>query len=159
LHIRPLTKRIENNIFISNPLKNDVKENFGQVYRAVDSYLKKQLLKPVFKNLSDDEISYIAVYFQVSLEKRVQQKRVGIVCSSGIGTSHLLAARVKKTFPDWEIVDIVSANHANLFSINSVDIVLTTVKINHKKNIPTVLVSAIFTDMDIVKVKQALQMI
>ncbi|WP_432748794.1 BglG family transcription antiterminator [Pectinatus frisingensis] len=98
LHIRPLTKRIENNIFISNPLKNDVKENFGQVYRAVDSYLKKQLLKPVFKNLSDDEISYIAVYFQVSLEKRVQQKRVGIVCSSGIGTSHLLAARVKKHF-------------------------------------------------------------
>ena len=159
LHIRPLTKRIENNIFISNPLKNDVKENFGQVYQAVASYLKSQLLKPAFKNLSDDEISYIAVYFQASLEKRAQQKRVGIVCSSGIGTSHLLAARVKKTFPDWKIVDIVSANHAHLFNPDNTDIILTTVKINNKKNIPTVLVSAIFTDVDIVKVKQTLQMI
>ncbi|MDQ0203928.1 BglG family transcription antiterminator [Pectinatus haikarae] len=159
LHIRPLTKRIESRIFISNPLKNDMKKDFTQIYRAVEESLNEQVLKTDFQNLSDDETSYIAVYFQAALERQTQQKRVGIVCSSGVGTSHLLAARVKRAFPDWKIVDIVSASHAHLFNPQDTDLILSTVKIENKKDIPTVVVSAIFNDFDIVRVKQIMQII
>lgn len=159
LHIRPLTKRIESNIFISNPLKNDMKKDFSQIYIAVETSLKEQTIKENFRTLSDDEISYIAVYFQVALEKHTIEKRVVIVCSSGVGTSHLLATRVQRAFPSWKIVDIVSANQAHLFNPQDIDLILSTVKIENIKNIPAVLVSAIFNDVDIVKVKQVLQII
>ncbi|SEJ47906.1 activator of the mannose operon, transcriptional antiterminator [Propionispira arboris] len=158
LHIRPLTKRIESKIFISNPLKDDIKRDFPQVFKAVKQALEKQNLKLAFRNLSDNEISYIVVYFQSALEKKAQQKRVVIVCSSGVGTSHLLAARVKRTFPDWKIVDIVSASRVQKFSPHQVDIILTTVKLE-KQNIPSILVSSIFNTIDAVKVKQALNLI
>jgi activator of the mannose operon (transcriptional antiterminator) len=158
LHIRPLTKRIESKIFISNPLKDDIKRDFPQIFKAVKQALEKQKLKIAFQNLSDNEISYIVVYFQSALEKKAQQKRVVIVCSSGVGTSHLLAARVKRTFPDWEIVDIVSASRVQKFSPHQVDIILTTVKLE-RQNIPSILVSSIFNKIDAVKVKQALNLI
>lgn len=35
-------------------------------------------------------------------------KNILIVCSTGIGTSHLLEARVKKQFPDFSIKGIIS---------------------------------------------------
>ena len=69
-----------------------------------------------------------------------------------------MAARVKRTFPDWEIVDIVSASRVQKFSPHQVDIILTTVKLE-KQNIPSILVSSIFNTIDAVKVKQALNLI
>lgn len=158
LHIRPLKKRIENNIFISNPLKNDIKKDFSNIFNIVKQILEEQTIYPNFQKLSDDELAYIAVYFQVALEKRTLQKRVGIICSTGVGTSHLLAARVKRAFPEWKIIDIVSSNHANKFNSDNVDLILTTVKLD-KNDVPCILVSAIFSDVDIMNVKQKLNVL
>lgn len=158
LHIRPLKKRIENNIFISNPLKNDIKKDFSNIFNIVKQILEEQTIYPNFQKLSDDELAYIAVYFQVALEKRTLQKRVGIICSTGVGTSHLLAARVKRAFPEWKIIDIVSSNHANKFNSDNIDLILTTVKLD-KNDVPCILVSAIFSDVDIMNVKQKLNML
>lgn len=158
LHIRPLKKRIDNNIFISNPLKNNIKKDFSNIFNVIKQIIKQQNFYPNFQWLSDDELAYLAVYFQVALEKRTLQKRVGIVCSTGIGTSHLLATRVKRAFPECKIVDIVSSNHANKFNATNTDLILTTVKLD-KTDVPCILVSAIFNDIDIMNVKQKLNML
>jgi activator of the mannose operon (transcriptional antiterminator) len=156
LHIRPLKKRIESKIFISNPIKEEIKRDFPQVFKTVKKVLAEQSLISIFKELTEDEISYIAVYFQASIERDIQQKRVVIVCSSGVGTSHLLAARVKRAFPEWKIVDTVSASHSYKFTPKDVDIILTTIKLENQ-TIPSVFVSAIFNEVDVIKVKQALK--
>jgi len=156
LHIRPLKKRIESKIFISNPIKEEIKRDFPQVFKTVKKVLAEQSLISIFKELTEDEISYIAVYFQASIERDIQQKRVVIVCSSGVGTSHLLAARVKRAFPEWKIVDTVSASHSYKFTPKDVDIILTTIKLENQA-IPSVFVSAIFNEVDVIKVKQALK--
>ena len=156
LHIQPLAKRIEYGISICNPLLEDIKKEFSELFQAVHESVKEQNVFLKFKMLSDDEMGYIAVYFQASLEKRVQHKRVLIVCSSGIGTSHLLSARVKRTFPEWEIVDTISVNRiTKMPNIEDIDFILTTVHLEPQK-IPTALVSAIFSEFDILKVKNML---
>ena len=135
-----------------------IKKDFSNIFNIVKQILEEQTIYPNFQKLSDDELAYIAVYFQVALEKRTLQKRVGIICSTGVGTSHLLAARVKRAFPEWKIIDIVSSNHANKFNSDNVDLILTTVKLD-KNDVPCILVSAIFSDVDIMNVKQKLNML
>lgn len=102
---------------------------------------------------------HILLYiFKQHQKKEHYKKRVGIICSTGVGTSHLLAARVKRAFPEWKIIDIVSSNHANKFNSDNVDLILTTVKLD-KNDVPCILVSAIFSDVDIMNVKQKLNML
>lgn len=153
LHIQSLIKRVRYDILICNPLLEEIKNEFPSIFQTVQQSILEQTIFPEFKNLSEDEIGYIAVYFQVSLEKRTLHKKVMIVCSSGVGTSHLLSTRVKRAFPEWEIVDIVSANRiGQIEHPEQIDFILTTVHLNAQQ-IPTILVSAIFSEVDILKVK------
>jgi len=156
LHIQPLTKRLTYDISISNPLLEDIKQEFPAIFGAVRQSADEQNIMPKFQSLTDDEIGYIAVYFQASLENQMQKQRVLIVCSSGAGTSHLLSARVKRAFSDWEIVDIVSANRlAAIRNMDAIDFILTTVHLEPQA-VPSILVSALFSELDILKVKNVL---
>ena len=93
------------------------------------------------------------MYFQAAFEKYAARKRVLLVCSSGVGTSHLLGARVKRIFPDWEIVDIVSAARVDeAIQRCQPMLVLTTVHIEVQQ-VPTILVSAVLSKYDIAKLK------
>jgi len=156
LHMCSLLKRVQYDISISNPLLPDIKKEFPVMFEIVKHSFIKQKKLPILHKISDDEISYIVVYFQASLEKQSSVKRELIVCSSGIGTSHLLKTRVKNAFPQWEIVNTVSANHiAQVLQEEKIDFILTTIHINLSQNIPIVLVSALFNEIDILKVKNA----
>ncbi|EGO63057.1 BglG family transcription antiterminator [Acetonema longum] len=156
LHMCSLLKRIQYDISISNPLLQDIKKEFPVMFEIVKHSFLKQKNLPILHKISDDEISYIVVYFQASLEKQSSVKRALIVCSSGIGTSHLLKTRVKNAFPEWEIVNTVSANHiTQVLDKEKIDLILTTIHINLSKDIPIVLVSALFNEIDILKVKNA----
>ncbi|CUH96699.1 hypothetical protein P22_2789 [Propionispora sp. 2/2-37] len=156
LHIQPLTKRLAYDISIANPLLEDIKKEFPAIFGAVRQSVHEQEIMPNFQSLTDDEIGYITVYFQASLENQMQRQRVLIVCSSGAGTSHLLGARVKRAFSDWEIVDIVSANRlAAIRDMDAIDFILTTVHLEPQE-VPCILVSALFSELDILKVKNVL---
>lgn len=69
-----------------------------------------------------------------------------------------ISSKSKRAFPEWKIIDIVSSNHANKFNSDNVDLILTTVKLD-KNDVPCILVSAIFSDVDIMNVKQKLNML
>jgi len=153
LHIQPLAKRLQYKIAICNPLLAEIKKEFPEIFQAVSQAIHEQILFPEFSVISEDEIGYIAVYFQAALEKKRQHKKILIVCSSGIGTSHLLGARVKRVFPDWEITDIVSASKVQAAVSEKVpDLILTTVHLQ-KQEVPTVLVSAVFSELDVLQIK------
>src|SRR5699024_11819837 len=58
--------------------------------------------------LPEDEIAYLTLHFQASVERREKknhQKKQGIiVCHLGVGTSHLLQAKLEQQFKDIDII-------------------------------------------------------
>ena len=84
-------------------------------------------------NISIDEISYIATYFQAAVERSVSSKRVLVVCHSGYGTSQLLATRLKRPFPQWTIVDIVSVHRLSEVDMTNIDFIVSSVDIDIKR--------------------------
>lgn len=151
-HFKPMLKRILYDVQIKNTLLPSIKIEFLDLFKAVKMSLNKTCERYHIPLLSDDEIGYIVIYFQNALEHEIQKKQVLIVCSTGIGTSHLLKTRVSRAFPKWNIIDVISSKNIKEYGFDvNIDVILTTVNIA-KSAVPTVLVSALFNQKDIEKV-------
>lgn len=72
------------------------------------------------------------------------------MCSSGVGTSELLKVKVRKAFPELEIVDVLSARKFSKApeKYQNIDLILTTVNLTIDMMIPTILVNSVFTKQD-----------
>lgn len=154
VHFKPMLNRIKYQISIKNPLIQEIKTQFPAVYDITSLSVALMLDEFNVHHLSEDEIGYLALYFQNAIEQQVRHKKVLLVCSSGIGTSHLLKNRILRAFPDWDIVQIVSSNKVSTSAWkDKVDLIISTIKLN-QADVPAIYVSALFNDSDIKNVTE-----
>lgn len=73
-----------------------------------------------------------------------------IMCTTGIGTSELLKAKIIKKFPDLNIVDVIATKNyrTSLEKNPNIELILTTVGIRSRLGVHTLLVSAMLTADD-----------
>ena len=156
VHIKPLLNRLKYHIHIRNPLLVDIQQEMKEIFSLTQQAMQLTARSQGLSSVADDEIGYLCVHFQAALERQIAHKRILVVCSSGVGTSHLLKSRILRAFPDWEIVGVVSAsNHAEFCQRETVDLVITTIHLNAGA-VPAVYVSAFFNDDDIRRVTDAM---
>lgn len=149
IHIKPLLNRLKYHIRIRNPLLDDIKSELPDIYQ-----LTTRATRQVLAAATEDEIGYLTVHFQAALERQIAHKRILVVCSSGVGTSHLLKSRILRAFPEWIIVGVVSASNMAAFCQQEpVDLVISTIRLEEQR-IPIVYVSAFFNDDDIKRVTE-----
>lgn len=162
LHLHSMIGRQKYQIEISCPLLEHVKQDYHELFHKIQKVISEITLQTYPKYIiSDDEIAYLTLYFQGSLEERIHQKlRVIVVCSSGIGTSHLLMTRMQKTFPDWEIVDQLASSQLNSKQLTQkhIDLIVSTVNIaEFNLPIPLAYVSVLFHEEDIQNIQRILK--
>lgn len=156
VHIRPLINRLHYQINIRNPLLDDIKSELVDVYHLTRIAIEKVFICCPQQKVSDDEVGYLAVHFQAAIERQITHKRVLLVCSTGIGTSHLLKSRILRAFPSWEIIAAVPAS--NLQSVNhqmAPDLVISTVHVP-ESDVPVVYVTAFLNDADLQRITEKL---
>lgn len=157
LHLRPMMNRIVYDIEIKNPLLDEIKEEFPDLMLLLKLVIFKIRLQYKLPYISEAEISYIAVYFQSAIEEAISKKRVMIVCSTGVGTSHLLGKRIKNHFPEWNITKIISAKDLEGdIDLEPVDLIISTVKLHVSLNKPVAYVSALFNKADEKRIRESL---
>ncbi|WP_315708619.1 BglG family transcription antiterminator [Brenneria uluponensis] len=152
IHIKPLLNRLKYHIHIRNPLLEDIKNEFQDIYQITHQAMNEVCNKFQLAPITEDEIGYLTIHFQATLEQKIAHKRILVVCSSGIGTSHLLKSRILRAFPDWIIVGVVSASNMVTFcQQENVELIISTIHLEEQQ-IPIVYVSAFFNDDDIKRV-------
>ena len=156
MHIKPMLNRLTYRIIIHNPLLDEIKKELSEVFTAVRNATMKINNYGKHDPPSEDEVAYLSVYIQAAIEKVKENKKIILVCSSGVGTSQLLYSRITKAFPDWEIVDIVPGSKLKkTLSEKKCDLIISTVRIEEMM-IPVAYVSAIFSAKDIIRVTETL---
>ncbi|OON42137.1 hypothetical protein BTJ39_03000 [Izhakiella australiensis] len=154
IHIKPLINRLNYRIYIRNPLLEEIKDELTDVWPLTQRAVNQVFSSWGKQAVSDDEIGYLTVHFQAALERQVVKKRVLLVCSTGIGTSHLLKSRVLRAFPDWTIVGVMPAASLNaLQPQDNIELVISTINLPDFA-LPVVYVSAFFNDADIRRVTE-----
>lgn len=162
-HLRPVISRIQMNLDIRNPLLEKIKTEYKDIYE-VAKLCTKVLEDELQVNLPDSEVGYIAIHIGSAIEQIKNNStsdnhiyNVVVTCISGIGTSKMLAERIKKEFNNINIVEVLqSTSIKNEFLIrNEVDLILSTV--HHTNDIvPVLSVNPLLLENDIKKVNQKL---
>jgi mannitol operon transcriptional antiterminator len=152
-HLQPTITRLTMNMDIRNPLLDNIKEKYSEYFeisRESLLFLEKQLNKKI----PESEIGFIAMHLGAAIEKSKslskRMYRVIVTCTSGIGSSKMLAARLDKEFKNIKIVDVISTIEIDEIWIkeNGIDFIISTVKIE-KTITPIIIVTPLLVDDDI----------
>lgn len=156
MHIKPMLNRLSFRIIIHNPLLDEIKKELSPVFVAVRDATLTMNKNSKHDPPSEDEVAYLTVYIQAAIEKVKENKKIILVCSSGVGTSQLLYSRITKAFPDWEIIDIVPGSRLKkTLAEKQCDLIISTIRIEEMM-IPVAYVSALFSAKDIIRVTETL---
>lgn len=151
-HLRPMIGRLRAGIPIENPLLSIMQEEYTEIYTACCSAKKHLRAELGISYIPESEIGFLTMHFGAALERlNLLHKRFKtvVVCPSGIGTSRLLAATLKKEYPDLQILGIQSILSLDPYDLSNknVDLIISTVPLNI--DYPFVQVSPILNKQDI----------
>ncbi|MFC3932867.1 BglG family transcription antiterminator [Streptococcus dentapri] len=155
-HIEPMLKRLKQKIMIHNGLLNQIKLIYSEIFERVcqTSHEISQLYQ--LSPISDDENGFITLYFAKLLETSSRKLKTLIVCTTGIGISELLRAKISNSFSDLEIVDVIASRETKHLEENypAIDLLISTIPLQLPASYPFLLVSGMFTLEDQERLRQ-----
>jgi transcriptional antiterminator/mannitol/fructose-specific phosphotransferase system IIA component (Ntr-type) len=158
IHIVPTIHRIVFGIRVVNPLKDEVLSQLHEVYSACKE--ASGIFERAFEaHISDDEVSYLTLHVAASIEKSLSKetsshKTAIVVCSSGVGTSSLLMARLRTVFPNLQVRAVCRADEIGDADLTGIDCILTTTPLSVSLPIPIILVSPLIDEIDVMGIEQ-----
>ena len=158
LHMVPFMSRVQYNLELRNPLLEEIKSRyilaFDYAYVCAD-YLNKRLNC----NLSENEISYIALHLQLSMndQKKDVKKNILIVCSTGRGSAALLKVKFKREY-DKYLNNITVSDYLNVLKmdVSEFDYIFSTIPLKDFKR-PYLLISHFITPQDDKRITEILE--
>ncbi|MFB5675972.1 BglG family transcription antiterminator [Paenibacillus terreus] len=126
-----------------NPMLQDIISVYRGMFDAVKS-ASIEVYGPYRIYLTDSDIGYIVVYFQLAYERLNEQRSIRglVVCGTGKGTSRLLKAVIEKQIPNLRIDGSCSVMELNKTLLESeYDLVVSVFPVDVP--IPSVVVSPI----------------
>ncbi|MTH55411.1 PRD domain-containing protein [Bacillus mangrovi] len=153
-HMEPSLFRIREGLASFNPLTDDIKKKYPVLFMAVTASLEKEFSDIRFP---EDEAAYIVLHFGSALELRKEEIaiRALVICPTGIGTSKMLASRMKKEMPEISSIEITSLKEIQEVNTADFDLIVSTVRLPFFQQ-QYVLVNPLLSEADIESIRHFL---
>jgi mannitol operon transcriptional antiterminator len=150
-HLRRLRVRLRYGLPVSNPLDQEVRQRYPDVYRVASEIVAA--LHPVGDAVvPQEEVSFLTMYLAGSLERnRLRPKiRITVVCPAGMATAWILVSRLSAEFPNVEITRVVSKTvFEKDVDLAATDLVVSTIPLDELGDVQTVVVSPLLRERDL----------
>ncbi|MFV0479055.1 MAG: BglG family transcription antiterminator [Anaerorhabdus sp.] len=155
IHIYATIERLKLGIFEFNAIKDEIKENYAELFEIVhDEILSLNLLG---QEISEDEISYIVIYFATAYTNSERMPNAYVVCTTGKGSALLLLSNMQRKMPYINILDSINIDEAQRASKDDADLIISTIDFYHS-SLPVIIVTPLLLDGEIEKINQALML-
>src|SRR5699024_648936 len=117
---------------IKNPLVDEIEKDYSQIFKVIEAGVKHVFPDLIFPR---EEIAFLVLHFASALlrvEENVQLKAL-VICSSGIGTSKMLATKINRHFTEIADVENHSLFDLDKITLSDYDLIVSTVPIKHIK--------------------------
>lgn len=150
-HLAPALHRLKLHMDIRNPLLAQMEEEHPELM-ALARHAASMMEAEAGTALPDDEIAYIAMHLGAALTEAGGDRpavRVLVTCPTGLGTSRLLASRVRRVYEQIRVVGEISslALTAQEVRRRGADFVISTVPLPQLP-VPVVVASVFLTASD-----------
>lgn len=159
LHLRPSIYRIKFNLKLINPLYDEIRINYNELFlntKLVSTYLEDF----IGNKIDDHEIAYIALHFGAALKNAKEDEKkilkVILVCGTGVGTAKMLSSQILNKF-QVEIVGTVSSRMVKDFKDVEYDFIISTVDIPDISNSSYIKINPLMLKKDYEKLSKHLQ--
>jgi activator of the mannose operon, transcriptional antiterminator len=146
-HVIPMIYRLKTGITVKNPLLDEIKDQYS-VMMGVSWFVTSMIEEAFEVHLTEDEVAFMMVHFQAALERNSSYKKGLIVCPTGIGTSELIANKVKRVLPALCLLEVVPIDKLYQMNIDNVDFIISAIPIKITAK-PVIYVSPLVTNTDI----------
>lgn len=158
-HLRRLRLRLRYGLPVSNPLQQEVRERYPEVFAVASDVLAE--VGPIGGSATPpEEVGFLTMYLAGSLERhRLRPKvRVTVVCPAGMATAWILVSRLLAEFPQVEIVRVVSKAAFELDERDlGSDLIVSTVPLEGADAAgPSLVVSPLLRDRDVRRLSRVL---
>lgn len=150
-HIVPMIYRLRRNILIKNPFMEEIKNRYLLLYSMM-CYATSSLAQRFSIEITGDEISFLVIYFQVSLERKygVSFRNIYVVLSRGLITSDLIYTKIRRIIPHTDKVIQLTTKEFEQVTLNFHDVVVTTDNTLKARNV--VYISPMIKDEEISRI-------
>jgi mannitol operon transcriptional antiterminator len=126
-HLESALRRLQAGANIRNPLLLQIKKDYEDLFETIRLAVNEIITEPP---VPDEEIGFLVMHFGASVERQKQFSRnvkAILVCTSGIGTSKMLAVRLTKELPQIDILGHASWFEAAHIPKTEYDLIISTV--------------------------------
>lgn len=153
-HLSPLLLRLRYQIKLENPLLEEIRQSYNQLFTTIKTELKNLDCLASYQ-VSDDEWAYLALHVIAALDRQASQSllKVLVVCATGIGSAQVLRHRLETYYGQRiQIVDCIGYYELQGRSLEGIDLLISSVDLGQVFfPIPTVTVSVFITVEDRLK--------
>lgn len=153
-HMQPTLVRLTNGLAIRNPLLDQIKSDYPDIFekcKKVTAILEEKLNLKV----PESETGFLAVHFGaavVRLEQNNLSKRtvyIGVVCASGIGISRFIKTKLEKVFGNRVSIETYGKGDIDLNAIKRTDFFVSNINIDVPDGADIIFINPLITDSDI----------
>ncbi|RBW70717.1 BglG family transcription antiterminator [Bacillus taeanensis] len=149
-HLKPAIYRMRQQMRIHNPLLEKIQKDYGELFQII-----KEGVAGIFDTLDvpDAEIGYLVMHFGSSLEREKRESHLSalVICSSGIGSSKMLASRIQKEIPMIKTLHNASLFELKQLNLDDYDMVLSTIPLSNFER-EYILVNPFLTEEEVGKI-------
>ncbi|MDT2494383.1 BglG family transcription antiterminator [Enterococcus avium] len=155
LHFIPLLTRLQNNSSIENPLLEEIKTQYPDLFELTVNYFSKM---PVFRSyqVTEGEWAYLAIHITAAVERyfNEQKTHVLVICATGLGSSRMIKNRLEREFGSRILIEkVISYYEIAEQDLSHIDLVISSINLgNIVLNAPIVNVSVFLGKDDIQKI-------
>lgn len=157
-HLNPALYRLTMGLEVRNPIINDIRHYYEQLYNAV-SYACRHVFSKYNLTIPSNEIGYLTMHIGAALERQNKHEKKNsmlIICPNGMSTAKMLYHKIRNEFPEFETIDICSLRDMHDKIKDGYTMVVSTVNIEPKILPDLTVISPFLPNEDIEKVRETL---
>ncbi len=161
VHLRPVLVRLSTGLRIHNPILDDIKEEYGDIFEACRR-AAAVITQETGYEVNEEEVGFLAMHFGAAQERVRENKQytrkvnIGIVCASGFGVARLMMTRLKDKLGNKAILKAYGKGEINKYVITGTDFFVSTMNLDQMP-VDYIQVSPLIPPKDLVKIEYKLE--
>lgn len=158
-HMRSAVYRLQKGEALKNPLKESLLKEYPEIFQIIRDNIRT-LEEYIGKEFSEDEMSFMVLYFASVLEKEKAENsknskvRVALICETGRGTVQFMLAKLHSLDEMIDIVSISSVHNKKEIRNSKAQMIISTIGLDDEE-LPCVVVrSAMLNTEDLADIQR-----